>query len=82
MANPIGAYDAKTRLPELLRQVREGSRFTITHRGEAVAELCPPRATAGAEDAREAIERFEAFIREHPVKGGVDVKAIIDEGRA
>ncbi|MBM4210734.1 MAG: hypothetical protein FJ187_09325, partial [Gammaproteobacteria bacterium] len=29
----IGAYDAKTRLPELLRQVEAGARFRITHRG-------------------------------------------------
>lgn len=37
----IGAYEAKTKLPELLRQVKAGTRFTITHRGEAVADLVP-----------------------------------------
>jgi prevent-host-death family protein len=29
----IGACEARTRLPELLRQVKAGKRFTITNRG-------------------------------------------------
>ena len=41
-AKKIGAFDAKTRLPELLRAVRRGQRFTITHRGKPVATLAPP----------------------------------------
>jgi prevent-host-death family protein len=35
----IGSYEAKTKLPELLRQVKTGKSFTITNRGEAIAEL-------------------------------------------
>ena len=34
----IGSYEAKTKLPELLRQVKTGKQFTITNRGEAVAD--------------------------------------------
>ena len=37
----IGAYEAKTKLPELLRQVQAGKRFTITNRGKAIADLVP-----------------------------------------
>ena len=37
----IGAYEAKTKLPELLRQVKSGNSFTITNRGEAIADLVP-----------------------------------------
>jgi antitoxin (DNA-binding transcriptional repressor) of toxin-antitoxin stability system len=33
MKTEIGAYEATTHLPELLRQVKAGKRFTITHRG-------------------------------------------------
>ena len=44
MKTEIGAYDAKTRLPELLRQVKAGKRFTITNRGEAIADLVPSEA--------------------------------------
>ena len=35
----IGSYEAKTKLPELLRQVKAGKSFTITNRGEAIADL-------------------------------------------
>jgi len=34
-------YDAKAQLSSLVKQVREGSSFIITVRGEAVAELRP-----------------------------------------
>jgi prevent-host-death family protein len=69
MKTEIGAYDAKRRLPELLRQVKAGKRFTITSRGEADADLVPSE-TAPAVDARAAIERFEAFLRDNPVDPG------------
>ncbi len=37
----IGAFDAKTRLSELLEQVRKGATFLITKRGHPIAELRP-----------------------------------------
>ena len=44
----IGAFDAKTRLSELLDRVHEtGAVYVITKRGVPVAELRPP-APAGA----------------------------------
>lgn len=39
----IGAYDAKTKLPEILRRVESGEAFTITNRGKPVADLIPSR---------------------------------------
>jgi prevent-host-death family protein len=78
----IGAYDAKTRLPELLRQVKAGKRFTITNRGEAIADLVPSEAGRAA-DAKSAIEKFQAYLRNNPVKPDrkVSIKALIGEGR-
>jgi prevent-host-death family protein len=67
MKTKIGACDAKTRLPELLRQVKAGKRFTITNRGAAIADLVPSE-TARAPDARAAIEKFQAFLHDNPVK--------------
>lgn len=82
MKTEIGAYEAKTHLPELLRQVKAGKRFTITHRGEAIADLVPAEA-ARPTNAAAAIERFHAFMREHPVAArDVNVRELIDEGRA
>ncbi|MCX8091687.1 MAG: type II toxin-antitoxin system prevent-host-death family antitoxin [Verrucomicrobiae bacterium] len=37
----IGAPEAKTRLSQLLEQVRKGATFFITKRGQPVAELRP-----------------------------------------
>ena len=82
MKTEIGAYYAKTHLPELLRQVKAGQRFTITNRGEAIADLVPSEA-ACAPDARVAIEKFQSFLRDNPVKPGrkVNLKALMEEGR-
>lgn len=76
----IGAYEAKTTLPELLRQVQAGKRFTITNRGKPVAELGPP-ATASRPDAKTAIETFQAYRRANPMRRKVNIKALIEEGR-
>ena len=75
----IGAYDAKTRLPELLRRVQAGSRFTITHRGRPVAVLGPV-GDARAADRAHAVERLKALMLTAPVQN-VDLRELIDEGR-
>ena len=76
----IGSYEAKTKLPELLRQVKTGKSFTITNRGEAIADLVPSL-DARVKDKVAAAEKLKAFMRSDPVRG-VDIKALIDEGRA
>lgn len=80
MNEPIGTYEAKTRLPELLRQVKSGRRFTITNRGEAIADLVPVTGVRGSGGA-EAAKRLKAFMRADPVKG-IDIRKLIDDGRA
>ena len=75
----VGAYEAKTKLPELLRGVQSGKRYTITHRGEAIADLVPAKG-AGRHDAAQAVEEMKRFMAEKPVKG-VDIKALIEQGR-
>jgi prevent-host-death family protein len=60
MFSEIGAYDAKTKLPELLREVQKGKRFTITHRGRPVADLVPS-AAAPDRDYRKAIQDMLNF---------------------
>ncbi|MGH8750296.1 MAG: type II toxin-antitoxin system Phd/YefM family antitoxin [Burkholderiales bacterium] len=81
MKNAIGAYEAKTKLPELLRQVKAGKRFTITNRGEAIADLVPSKSVKPKDQAA-AVEKFKAFMRENPVRGAVNIKQLIEEGRA
>lgn len=77
----VGSYEAKTKLPELLRGVQAGNRYTITLRGEAVADLVPPE-EARHSDAVAAADEMLAFMQARKPVGGVDLKALIDEGRA
>ena len=75
----IGAYEAKTKLPELLRRVEAGERFTITNRGQPVAELRPVSLGADVR-VRESI----ALMRDLPKVQGISsriVRSLIDEGR-
>ena len=44
----IGAFEAKTRLSELLENVRRGRSYRITRRGRPIAELRPIAESAGA----------------------------------
>ena len=76
----IGSYEAKTKLPELLRQVKSGKSFTITNRGEAVADLVPS-AGVKAKDKASAAEMLKKFMLSAPVRG-VNIKELIEEGRA
>ena len=43
MREEIGSYDAKSKLPEILRRVASGQSFTITNRGKPIADLVPSR---------------------------------------
>ncbi|MEK7736406.1 MAG: type II toxin-antitoxin system prevent-host-death family antitoxin [Pseudomonadota bacterium] len=82
----IGACEAKTKLPELLRQVESGKSFTITYRGQAIAYLVPSSG-ARAKIKAAAVEQLKAFMRTDPVRSprginGVNVKQLVKEGRA
>ena len=80
MRTEIGSYEAKTKLPELLRQVKAGRSFTITNRGEAIADLVPS-AGVRAKDKVSAAEKLKAFMLADPVRG-IHIKELIEEGRA
>jgi len=76
----IGLYEAKTNLPELLRQVKAGKSFTITNRGEAIADLVPS-AGVRVKDKVAAADKLRAFMLADPVQG-VGIKKLIEAGRA
>jgi prevent-host-death family protein len=80
MKSEIGSYEAKTKLPELLRQVRTGKSSTITNRGEAIADLVPSLG-ARVKDKVAAAERLKAFMLADPVRGA-DIRELIEAGRA
>ena len=76
----IGSYEAKTRLPELLRQVKTGRSFTITNHRKAIADMVPS-AGARKKDKVVAAEKLKAFMRADPVCG-VNINELIEKGRA
>lgn len=76
----IGAFDAKARLSELLREVQQGRSYTITVRGKPVAELVPCKPARDPEAVQRAIDALLAFPK---IKGisHEEVRAWIAEGR-
>jgi len=75
----VGAYEAKTKLPELLKRVELGEHITIARHGTPVAVLIPigeyPR-----RDPRAAVEALKEFAKGRHL-GDLDIRAMIDEGR-
>jgi prevent-host-death family protein len=75
----IGAFDAKTKLSEILRKVDQGERFTITVRGRAVADIVPSQ-HRDRRRVEEAVRRLLAM----PKITGVSPETVrewIEEGR-
>ncbi len=75
----IGAFEAKTRLPQLLQRVEAGERFVITRHSRPVAELVPFRSLDSGK-VRAAIEALKQFQRTHSLDG-LPVRQIIEEAR-
>ena len=78
----IGWYEAKRKLPELLRGVREGKRYTITVRGEPIADLVPAKTASRQVDAMAAVEAMRQFMHAAAPVEGVDREALTNEWRA
>ena len=61
----IGAFDAKTRLSELLERVAKGEVFRITKHGHPVARLVPDT-EPDPERVDRAVERLKHFHEDMP----------------
>ena len=75
----VGAFEAKTRLSELLREVERGASFVIQRRGKTVARLVPPAREGQAEDLAHVLAAFRQ-IRQR-IRGRVKVRELVEEGR-
>jgi prevent-host-death family protein len=75
----VGAYEAKTHLPKLLKRVAEGHRITITKHGVPVAVLEPYDSEKNV-DVRGVILSLREF-REGNRLEGLTIREMIDEGR-
>lgn len=78
----ISADEAESSLNSLLDRIEQGDEIVITRGGMPVAKLV--RADSGADDACRRARAAAAGIREMRkgvTLGGLDLKALIDEGR-
>ncbi|MFY9345928.1 MAG: type II toxin-antitoxin system prevent-host-death family antitoxin [Planctomycetota bacterium] len=81
----IGAFDAKTRLSELLDRVEGGEVIVITRHGLPIAKLAPFAAEVDAKRVQRAIDGLlslrDQFLRSGPALTIEEIKAGIAEGR-
>jgi prevent-host-death family protein len=75
----VGAYEAKSRLAQLLDRVAKGERITITRHGVPVAVLSPAEPAKSA-TAAEAIRELQEFCRGRRL-GEIPLRRLIEEGR-
>jgi prevent-host-death family protein len=76
----VGSYEAKTRLPQLLRAVERGEVVTITRRGEPVARLVGVE--GGADESTAAvIAEIKAARSRRPSVTTEEILSARDEGR-
>jgi len=59
--NIIGAFDAKSRLSELLDRAARGETFLITKHGRPVGKLGPPDSVRDPQVVADAVERLKRF---------------------
>ena len=76
----VGSYEAKTRLPELLRAVELGETVTITRRGVPIARLVSVDRDA-TELPSAVIARMKAARARRPPVSADEILAARDEGR-
>lgn len=75
----VGAFEAKTHLADLLRQVQSGRSFEICRRGKPIARLVPPGQNGTSKKPAEVRKAFRS-IREK-VEGRVNIRLFIEAGR-
>lgn len=73
----VGAFEAKTRLSELIREVEEGETFEITKNNRKVAMLVP----ALIEDERQKAIRSIQNIRKGILRGKLSIRQMREQGR-
>ena len=76
----VSAYEAKTHLPRLLREVERGETVIITRHGKPVAKLAPVDDQRRA-DIAEVIERMKRARARRPRMSVEEILAARDEGR-
>ena len=75
----VGAFEAKTHLADLLRQVESGRSFEICRRGKPIARLIPSTPDGSSANPETMRAGFRAIRRR--ISGPVKVRLLIEAGR-
>lgn len=76
----VGAFQAKSKLGQLLDQVEHGEEILITRRGRPVARLIAAEPGFDREKARRAVAGILETSKGVTL-GGLKIKDLVDEGR-
>ncbi len=76
----VGAYEAKTHLPQLLDRVARGEEIQITRNGRPVARLVPEPAEQTT-DISSVIAEIREFRKGRKLGDEITIRELIDEGR-
>jgi prevent-host-death family protein len=76
----VGAYEAKTHLPQLLDRVASGEEIQITRNGRPVARLVPEPAEETT-DIRSVIAQIREFRKGRKLGDDITIRELIEEGR-
>ena len=77
----VGVFEAKARLSELVAKAERGRETTITRHGKVVARLVPAAKMRGKSPNAAVIDRIAAFSKTFEVKGRVNIRELIEDGR-
>ncbi|MBM4060781.1 MAG: type II toxin-antitoxin system prevent-host-death family antitoxin [Planctomycetes bacterium] len=81
----VGAFDAKTRLSELLDRVEQGETIVITRHGVPVARLVAFEQSVDAQQVQSVLDRLSAIGNEVRAAGQgmtvAEIREAIGEGR-
>ena len=75
----IGSYDAKTHLPEILRDVERGETYVVTRRGRAIARIIPAGSEA-PEKVQSVIDNIRERRKSLPKMSTEEIMTTIREG--
>jgi prevent-host-death family protein len=75
----VGAFEAKTHLNKLLKQVSKGETIRITLRGIPIAKLIPS-GEGEPKDLRRTVKEIREIRKGAGLKGST-IRELIDEGR-
>ena len=76
----IGAFEAKTHLPQLLDRVSRGEKILITRNGKPAAMLVPALVEA-TKNVKDVLAEMKELRRGNRLGKGVSIRDLIDEGR-